>query len=422
MRQIECRRVAVTGLGAVSPNGHDREAYRRANREGISGVRRIEEFDTSLIWSRVAGMVQGLDLTRAMEPKQLKVVSRMVPLAILAAREALEDAGLAAEGLDLATRRQIGVLLGTGGGGISMVEAMYGHYYTGHPELATALAVPAGTHGNLSSEVSIQLGLRGPSHVVSTGCTSSTDAIGYAFRRIQYGESPLALVGGADAPIAPGIMMGFDVMGIISRNWNDQPTRASRPFNRDRDGFVLGEGAWILMLEDLEHAKKRGASIYGEILGYASTCDAWHRVALAVDLDEPVRAIELALADAGVRPEQLDYVNLHGTATALNDRVETSAIRRALGEAAEAIPMSTTKSMIGHPQGACGAAGVVATLLALEDGVLPPTINYEEPDPECDLDYIPNVARPAPNARIALCNCMGFGSKNSVLVLRGSAE
>jgi 3-oxoacyl-[acyl-carrier-protein] synthase II len=217
-------------------------------------------------------------------------------------------------------------------------------------------------------------------------------------------------------------MMGFDVMGIISRNWNDQPTRASRPFNRDRDGFVLGEGAWMLMLEDLEHAKGRGAAIYGEILGYASTCDAWHRVALAVDLDEPVRAIELALADAGVRPEQLDYVNLHGTATALNDRVETSAIRRALGEAAATIPMSTTKSMIGHPQGACGAAGVVATWLALEDGVLPPTINYEEPDPECDLDYIPNVARPTPNARIALCNCMGFGSKNSALVLRGGGQ
>ncbi|HEX8200962.1 MAG TPA: beta-ketoacyl-[acyl-carrier-protein] synthase family protein [Isosphaeraceae bacterium] len=422
MRYVELRRVVVTGLGALSPNGPDRESYRQANREGASGISRIEEFDTAQLWSRVAGSIRGLDLTRAMEPKQLKLVSRTVPLAILAAREALEDAGLPPEGLDLKARRQIGVLLGTGGGGIEFVETMYGHYYAGHPERATALAVPAGTHGNLSSEISIGLGLRGPSHVISTGCTSSTDAIGYAFHRIQRGESPLALVGGADAPIAPGVLMGFDVMGIVSRRWNDEPARASRPFSRDRDGFVLGEGAWMLVLEEREHALARGVKIYGEVLGYASTCDAWHRVALSIDLDEPARAIELALADADVRPEDLDYVNLHGTATELNDRVETAAVKRALGRCAHAIPMSTTKSMIGHPQGACGAAGVVATLLALDAGFLPPTINYEVPDPACDLDYIPNVARPAPDARLALCNCMGFGSKNSALVLRRGAD
>ncbi|MBX6311891.1 MAG: beta-ketoacyl-[acyl-carrier-protein] synthase family protein, partial [Isosphaeraceae bacterium] len=417
MRHQELRRVVVTGLGAISPNGIGKEAYDRANREGISGVRRIEEFDTSALWSRVAASIRGLDLTRAMEPKQLKLVSRTVPLGILAAREAMEDAGLSPADLDLATRRQLGILLGTGGGGIEFVEAMYGHYYAGHPERASALVIPAGTHGNISSEISIQLGLRGPSHVISTGCTSSTDAIGYALRRLQHGESPLALAGGADAPIAPAVMMGFDVMGIISRNWNDEPARACRPFSRDRDGFVLGEGAWMLVLEEREHALARGARIYGEILGYASTCDAWHRVALAVDLEEPVRAIQLALEDAGIRPDQLDYVNLHGTATELNDRVETAALKRALGRSAYAIPMSATKSMIGHPQGACGAAGVVATLLALNGGYLPPTINYEVPDPACDLDYIPNVARPA-EARYALCNCMGFGSKNSALVLR----
>lgn len=417
MRQRELRRVVVTGLGAVSPNGLGREAYREANREGISGVRLVEEFDTSALWSRVAGIIRGLDLSTAMDRRQLKLVSRMVPLAILAAREALEDAGLAPEGLDLATRRQLGILLGTGGGGIEMVETMYGHYYAGHPERATALAIPAGTHGNLVSEVSIRLGLRGPSHVVSTGCTSSTDALGYALRRIQHGESPLALAGGADAPIAPGVMMGFDVMGIVSRRWNDQPERASRPFSGDRDGFVLGEGSWMLLLEEREHALARGVKVYGEVLGYASTCDAWHRIAMDVDLDEPVRAIQLALDDAGVRPEQLDYVNLHGTATELNDRVETAALKRALGDAAYEVPMSSTKSLIGHPQGACGAAGVVATLLALDAGFLPPTLNCDVPDPDCDLDYIPNVAREA-DARYALCNCMGFGSKNSALVLR----
>ncbi len=416
MRQVQLRRVVVTGLGALSPNGQGREAFDRANREGISGVSRIDQFDASRLWSRVAATVRDVDLTRAMEPRQLKLVSRTVPLAILAAREAMEDAGLPPGDLDLETRRQVAVLLGTGGGGIEYIEAMYGHYYAGHPERASVLVIPAGTHGNLASELSITLGLRGPSHVISTGCTSSTDAIGYAFRRIQFGESPLVLVGGADAPIAPAIMMGFDAMGIVSRHWNDEPERASRPFSRDRDGFVLGEGAWMLVLEESEHAVARGAKIYGEVLGYASTCDAWHRVAMSVDLEEPMRAICLALDDAGVEPDQIDYVNLHGTATELNDRVETAAIKRALGAAAATIPMSSTKSMIGHPQGACGAAGAVATLLALDGGYLPPTINCEVPDPACDLDYIPGTSRAA-DARTALCNCMGFGSKNSALVL-----
>lgn len=417
MREVKLRRVVVSGLGAVSPNGLDREAFREALREGRSGVRLIEDFDTSKLRSRVAGIVHGLDSARAMEARQLKRVSRMVPLAILASAEALEDAGLPPEGLDLATRRQLGIVLGTGGGGAEFIEAMYGHYYGGHPERANIFTLPAGTHGNSSSEVSIRLGLRGPSHVVSTGCTSSTDAIGYAFRSIRYGETPLALTGGADAPIAPGIMTGFDLMKITSRSWNHEPSRASRPFNVDREGFVLGEGAWMMLLEEREHALARGAEIYGEILGYASTCDAWHRVALSVDLDEPVRAIELALEDAEMQPRAIEYVNLHGTGTKLNDRVETLAVKRALGDHATAIPMSSTKSMIGHPQGASGAAGVAATLLALRAGFLPPTINYEFPDPECDLDYVPNVARPT-DARVALCNCMGFGSKNSAIVLR----
>ena len=417
----ELRRVVVTGLGVVSPNGHNRKDFLSANREGRSGVTAIDGFDVTRLKSRVAGIVRGVDLSRAIEERHLKRVSRMVPLAILAAREALEEAGLSPASLDLHTRRQIGVMLGTGGGGAEFIEAMYAHYYSGHPERANVFALPAGTHGNSSSEISIQLGLRGPSHVISTGCTSSTDAIGYAFRKIQHGESPLVLAGGADAPIAPGIMTGFDLMKITSRDRNEEPARASRPFDRDRDGFVLGEGAWMLVLEDLEHAIDRGVPIYGEILGYASTCDAWHRVALAVDLDEPVRAVELAMADAGIGPEQVEYVNLHGTGTELNDRVETSVMKRALGPVAATIPMSSTKSMIGHPQGACGAAGVVATLLSLNDGFLPPTINLDTPDPECDLDYIPHRARRS-SARIALCNCMGFGSKNSVLVIRRGVE
>lgn len=422
MRNVPIRRVVITGMGALSPNGTGLDAYRESLREGRSGVTAVQEFDTSGIGSRIAGSIRGLDLTRAMELKNLKVVSRTVPLAVLAAREAMADAGFPPSELDLDTRRQIGVILGTGGGGIAFVEELYGYYYKGQLEKATALAVPAGTPGNISSELSIQLGVRGPSHVVSTGCTSSTDAIGYAFRRIQYGETPLMLTGGSDAPIAPAIMLGFDVMGIVSRNWNEEPERASRPFSKDRDGFVLGEGSWMLMLEEREHALERGARIYGELLGYASTCDAWHRVSLSSDLDEPVRAIELALRDAELTPNDVDYANLHGTGTPLNDRVETAAIKRGLGDRAAEVPMSSTKSMIGHPQGACGAAGLVATVLGLDAGFLPPTINCEEPDPECDLDYIPNQSRPSNGARVALCNCMGFGSKNSVLIVRQGDE
>jgi 3-oxoacyl-[acyl-carrier-protein] synthase II len=422
MKSITLRRVVVTGIGCVSPNGHDRESFRRANHDALSGLSRIEEFDTSGLESRVAGTIRGINVARAMDPRQLRLVGRIVPLAILAAREAMEDAGLPPDRLDMQTRRQLGVLLGTGGAGIAFVEELYGYYYAGQLERATALAVPAGTPGNLASELSIQLGLRGPSHVISTGCTSSTDAMGYALRRIRYGESPLALVGGADAPIAPAVMLGFDVMGITSRRWNDQPTRASRPFSRDRDGFVLAEGAWMFVLEERDRARSRSAKIYGEVLGYASTCDAWHRVAMSADLEEPIRAIGMALEDAGVRPGQIEYVNLHGTGTELNDRVETAALKRALGEnVARSIPMSSTKSLIGHPQGACGAAGVAASLLALDSGFLPPTLNCDVPDPACDLDYIPNVAR-STSARLALCNCMGFGSKNSVLVVRSGDE
>jgi 3-oxoacyl-[acyl-carrier-protein] synthase II len=418
MHSVPRRRVVITGLGVVSPNARGKAAYLRANREGTSGIRRIDAFDTSAVWSKVAGIVADVDLTEALEPKQLRLVSRTVPLGILAAKDALADAGLPHESLDVPARRDVAVILGTGGGGIEYVEQMYGHYYRGNLEQATALVVPAGTHGNIASELSIRLGLRGASHVVSTGCTSSTDALGYATRRIQYGESPVAVAGGADAPIAPGVLMGFDVMGIVARKFADEPHRASRPFSRDRDGFVLAEGAWMLVLEDLAHARERGATVLGEILGYASTCDAWHRVSLAPDLEEPVRAIELALADARLTPGDIQYVNLHGTGTELNDRVETAVMKRAFGaDLARRIPMSSTKSMIGHPQGACGAAGLAATLLALNDGFLPPTINCEVPDPACDLDYVPRASRPT-SARVALCNCMGFGSKNSVLVVR----
>jgi 3-oxoacyl-[acyl-carrier-protein] synthase II len=259
-------------------------------------------------------------------------------------------------------------------------------------------------------------GLRGLSHVVSTGCTSSTDAIAYAAQHIVLGRQDAMLAGGSDAPIAPGILAAFNLMTVLTDEWNDEPQRASRPFSRDRSGIVLGEGAWVYVLEDFERARRRGAKIYAEITGYGATCDAYHRVRLEENGEEPARAMRLALADAGRDASEIDYVNLHGTATLLNDRIETQAMKVALGREARRVPMSATKSQIGHPQGASGAAGLAAALCAISTNVIPPTINLDEPDPDCDLDYTPNHSREA-QVRVALCNCIGFGSKNSALVI-----
>jgi 3-oxoacyl-[acyl-carrier-protein] synthase II len=259
--------------------------------------------------------------------------------------------------------------------------------------------------------------LKGFSHLVSTGCTSSTDAIAYAAQNIILGRINTVLTGGVDAPLAHSIMLGFCVMKVMTSSWNHDPQRASRPFSRDRDGFVLGEGAYFFVLEEMDHALERGARVYAEVVGYGSTCDAHHRVRLDETGVEPARAMTLAMKDAGLAPEEIDYINLHGTSTELNDRIETRAIKQAFGEAAARIPMSATKSMIGHPQGASGAAGLTATLGGMVEGFLPPTINLEQPDPECDLDYVPQQARPSA-IRNALCNCIGFGSKNSALVVR----
>ena len=258
--------------------------------------------------------------------------------------------------------------------------------------------------------------LRGPSYVLSTGCTSSTDALGYALSLIRYGRADRVLSGGADAPIAPGMLRGYCLMKIMTPSWNDEPERGSRPFSRDRDGFVLAEGAWVLLLEELQTARERGASIYAELLGYGATCEAFHRVRLDESGEEPARSMQLALEDAGLAPEQIDYLNLHGTSTLLNDRVETQALKSVFGRRAGSIPASSLKSMIGHPQGACGAAGLVATALALRDSFVPPTINRDEPDPDCDLDVVPHHGREI-EVGAALCNTIGFGSKNASLVL-----
>jgi 3-oxoacyl-[acyl-carrier-protein] synthase II len=340
-----------------------------------------------------------------------------VPLARAAAEEALADAGIEPERLDREQLRQISVLVGSGGGSQDFTEEQYRLYYTGKLKQVSVYTIPSSTIGTLASEVSMHFGFRGASHVISTGCTSSIDALGYAYRQIRYGMAQTYVVGGADAPICYLILRGFILMRILTQRWNHAPERGSRPFSADRDGFVLGEGAWFLVLEPLERARARGAKIYGEIAGYGSTCEAYHRVRLEECGEEPARAMGLAIEEAGVEKKQIQYVNLHGTATELNDRIETRAVRLCFDGHADHLAGSSLKSLIGHPQGACGAAGVSATLLAMRDGVLPPTINLETPDPECDLDYVPDVGRRA-DLECALVNCIGFGSKNSALVLK----
>ena len=410
------RRVVITGIGCLSPNGNGREEFAAALRRGESGVDRISLFDPEGLPVTIAGELKGFEPTAWISSKDIRHVSRVVPMAIAASSEALEDAGIDPDRLSMEERRGMGVVLGTGGGAIEFTERMYHLYYTNQTKKASIYAIPSGTIGTLSSEISMQFGLRGLSHVVSTGCASSTDALGYAFHAIKYGTGgDVLLVGGADATVVRGIMEGFVMMRIVSTAWEREPPRASRPFSVDRDGFVLGEGAWMFVVEEREHALARGARIYGEIRGYGATCDAHHRVRLDETGEEPARAMELALEEAGLPPDAIGYLAYHGTSTALNDRVETRAVRRAFGRSADRLPGSSIKSMIGHPQGACGAAGVAATLLGMRDSFLPPTINLRAPDSECDLDYVANESRPT-SFEHALCNCIGFGSKNSALV------
>ena len=410
------RRVVITGLGCVTPLGIGRQAFWDGLLAGKSGVRKIQAFDASSSPVQIAAEVPDFDWEAEINPKDRKHVPRTVPLALAAAREALQDAQIHPNDLSVEERRTIGVELGTGGGGLAFTEQQYQYWYIGPTNKASVYTIPASTHGGLSSELSMAFGLRGLSHIVSTGCTSSTDAIAYAAQHIALGRQDVMIAGGVDAPIAPGILAGFNLMTVLTNDWNDEPARASRPFSKNRSGMVLGEGAWIYVLEELNRALERKAPIYAEITGYGATCDAYHRVRLAEDGNEPARAMQLALADAGREPRDVDYVNLHGTSTQLNDRIETSALKLAFDGHARRIPMSATKSQVGHPQGASGAAGMAAALCAMHTNKIPPTINLDEPDPACDLDYIPNEAREA-NVRVALCNCIGFGSKNSALVI-----
>ena len=416
-------RVVISGIGVVSPYGVGRERFWSHVSRGCSATRPITDFDASPFPCTVAAPVPPVTIDDApvnerrpngqdngrghADPRRY---SRASLIGVIAAREAWHDAGLCLNEPDA------GVLVGSGAGGIDIAERQYHEFFTDGWKRVTPYAIPISIVGMISSEISIALELHGISHVVSTGCTSSTDAIGYAASMIRSGEAEVMLSGGADACVTPGMICGFSKMRAVATRYNDTPGEASRPFDRGRDGFVLGEGAWMVVLEREERARARGARIYASVDGYASTCDAFHRVQMDPNGEQIVRAMRLAIDRSGHAIDEIGYVNFHGTSTVLNDAVESRCVRALLGSRADAVPGSSTKSMIGHPQGASGAAGIVTSALALSRGFLPPTINQRERDPDCDLDFIPNVGRAARPAA-ALCNCLGFGSKNSAIVL-----
>jgi 3-oxoacyl-[acyl-carrier-protein] synthase II len=411
--------VVITGIGVVSPFGVGRECFWRHLSHGCSATRAITQFDASAYPCQVAAAVPEISIDAALplegdderdgraDPKRY---SRAALFGVIAAREAWADAGLRAGDADA------GVLIGSGGGGIDVGERQYQDFFTSGGRHVTPYAIAVGICGMVSSEISISLGLRGISHVLSCGCTSSTDALGYASSLIRSGEYEVLLSGGTDGCVLPGMIFGFSRMRAVSTRYHDRPGAASRPFDRGRDGFVLGEGAWMFVLESEARARARGATCYARIEGYGSTCDAYHRVQMDPEGAEIIRCMEMALDKAGRHPDEIGYVSYHGTSTQLNDAIESRCVRRVFGGHADRVPGSSIKSMIGHPQGASGAAGVASTALAIQRGVLPPTINLDDPDPACDMDFIPRQARRA-CIDAALCNCLGFGSKNSALVL-----
>jgi 3-oxoacyl-[acyl-carrier-protein] synthase II len=415
------RRVVISGIGVVSTFGVGRDVFWDHIHRGASGTRAITEFDASSFPCQVAAAVPPVTIADAQrldgeddDGRQSRAdprrYSRAALLAVIAAREAWNDAGLRVD------EPGGGVIIGSGGGGIDVGESQYRDFFTNGGRHVTPYAIAVGIVGMVSSEVSISLGLRGISHVLSTGCTSSTDALGYAARLIRSGEADVLLSGGADGCVTPGMIFGFSRMRAVSTRYNDRPAEASRPFDRGRDGFVLGEGAWMYVVEAEDRARARGAPVYATVEGYHSTCDAYHRVQMDPDGAEIVAAMRGAVERSHRALDEIGYVNYHGTSTQLNDAIESQCTRRVFGALAERVPGSSTKSMIGHPQGASGAAGIVATALALSRGFLPPTANLVDQDPACDMDYLPLEGRRARPAA-ALCNCLGFGSKNSAVVL-----
>jgi 3-oxoacyl-[acyl-carrier-protein] synthase II len=407
------RRVVVTGVGLVSPVGIGTEETWQALLAGRSGAGPITLFDASHHSTHFACEVKGFDPLRWIERKDVKKVDRFIQFAIAAADLALRDASFKVEGTDAA---RVGVFIGSGIGGFATIEREHSELLKGGPRRISPFFIPAAIINLAAGWVSIRTGAKGPNSATATACTSGAHAVGESYRLIQHGDTDAMICGGSEAAITPLGVGGFCAMRALSTR-NDAPERASRPFDRDRDGFVIGEGAGILLLEELEHARRRGARIYCEVVGYGMSGDAYHISAPSEDGDGAVRVMRATLADAGVEPTAVDYVNVHGTSTPRGDAVETIAAKTVFGDHARRLALSSTKSMTGHLLGASGGveAGIVA--LAIRDQVLPPTINHENPDPECDLDCVPNQARKA-KVRYALSNTFGFGGTNGALLFR----
>lgn len=407
------RRVVVTGIGLVSPLGIGTEESWHGLKEGRSGISHITAFDASQFSCRIAGEVRGFEPERFIERKEIRKMGRFIQFAIAASDFALASSGLKVRETD---PERVGVYIGSGIGGFEIIEREHKNLLERGPGRISPFFIPATIVNLAAGYVSIRTGAKGPNSATATACTTGAHAIGDSFKIIQRGDADVMICGGAEAPICPMGIGGFAAMRALSTR-NDEPERASRPWDKCRDGFVVGEGAGILILEELEHARRRGAPILAEIVGYGMSGDAYHITAPCEDGDGAVRVMRNALRDAGLEPSQIDYINAHGTSTDVGDKIETLAIKRCFGEHAYRLAVSSTKSMTGHLLGAAGGLEAGVTVLAIRDQVAPPTINYEVPDPECDLDYVPNQARPM-RIEYALSNSFGFGGTNGCLIFK----
>ena len=406
------RRVVITGLGVIAPNGVGKRAFWDALKQGRSGIRRITRFNPEIFPTQFAGE-SDFDPAKFISAKQMRRMDRTSHLAVSAAKMGIEDSGLDIQKED---PERIGVMIGTAMAGHGMILEQHKVFMEKGPMRIGTFTAIASFPDAPSSQISIELGINGPSFSIATACSSASDAMGYAFNAIRNKELDIIIMGGSDAPVFPPILGAFCVLRALSTR-NNAPEKASRPFDNSRDGFVLGEGAGILILEELDHALKRGAHIYGEIAGFGMTCDAYHMTKPEPSGRHAIRALRQALSDANIKPKDIEYVNAHGTSTPLNDKNETFILKQIFGDHAYKLAVSSIKSMIGHLIGAAGSVELIGGLMALEEGIIPPTINYEIPDPDCDLDYVPNKARKA-DIKVFLKNSFGFGGKNSALVVK----
>jgi len=406
------RRVVITGVGVVTPVGNEVEEFWNSLLAGRSGVDRISLFDPSNFSSQIAGEVKNFEPQKYFPPKELRRMERFTQFALYAGKKAWEDAGLN----NKVPPERCGVLVGSGIGALDLVERQYKVFEEKGPGRISPFLIPLMIANMAAGQLAIYLGLKGPNMCVVTACASGTHSIGEAFRIIQNGKADIMVAGGAEACVTRLGVGGFCALRALSTR-NDQPQKASRPFDKERDGFVIGEGAGIVVLEEYERARERGADIYAEIIGYGASCDAYHQTAPDPEGQGAYLAMKGAVEDAGINPEDIDYINAHGTSTQLNDKIETLAIKKLLKDHAYEIGVSSIKSMIGHLIGAAGGVEAVATALAVKNQVIPPTINYEYPDPDCDLDYVPNQAREA-EVKYALSNSFGFGGHNACLVFK----